>query len=87
MIFNVGFYRIRDTKKEISCVMNKISVGKSYCYGKNKFINEPITCPEGFESIYLYNEDENPQVFKHQYVVFKNYQVLPIYVIDYVVDT
>lgn len=67
--------------------MNKVSVGKSYCYSKNKFLNNPIPCPEGFESVYLYNEEENPQVFKHQYVVFKNYQVLPIYVIDYVVDT
>jgi hypothetical protein len=37
--------------------MNKISVGKSYCYGKSKFVNDPISCPEGFESIYLYSED------------------------------
>lgn len=87
MIFNVGFNQIRDTKKEMSCIMNKVSVGKSYCYSKNKFLNNPIPCPEGFESVYLYNEEENPQVFKHQYVVFKNYQVLPIFVIDYVVDT
>ena len=87
MIVNVGFSQIRDTKQEKSCVMSRVSVGKSYCYSKAKFMNEPIPLREGFESIYLYNEDENPQVFKHQYVVFKNYQILPVYFIEYAVDT
>lgn len=57
MIFNVGFHQIKDTKKEMSCIMNKVSVGKSYCYNKNKFLSAPIPCPEGFESVYLYNEE------------------------------
>ena len=87
MIVNVGFSQIRETKQDKSCMMSRVSVGKSYCYSKGKFMNDPIPLKEGFESIYLYNEDENPQVFKHQYVVFKNYQILPVYFIEYAVDT
>lgn len=87
MVFTIGFSQIKDTKKQMTCIMNKISVGKSYCYEASKFFAEPIKCKEGFESIYLYNEEENPQVFKHDYVVFKNHQVLPVYLIDFNVDT
>jgi len=32
----------------MSCIMNKIAVGKSYCYNKNSFLAKPIACPEAF---------------------------------------
>ena len=67
--------------------MCKIAVGKSYCYGASKYRERPIECPEGFDSIYLYNEESNPQVFLHKYAIFKNYQVYPCYLIDFVIDS
>ena len=63
--------------------MCKLAVGKSFCYPADKYRYRPIDCPEGFDSIYLYNEEETPQVFLHQYSIFKNYQVYPCYLIDF----
>jgi hypothetical protein len=70
--------------------MNKIAVGKSYCCPVKKFKDEStggMQCPEGFESIYLYNEEELVKLYRHQYVLFKNYQILPMYLIDFTIDT
>lgn len=67
--------------------MNKITVGKSYCCPVKKFLNDDIQCPEGFESIYLYNEDENIKLYKHQYVLYKTYQIMPMYLIDFSIDS
>lgn len=50
-------------------------------------MNEVVPLPEGFESIYLYNEEENIKLYKHQYVVYKNYQVLPMYLVDFTIDS
>ena len=45
-----------------------------------------MALPEGFESIYLYNEEENIKLYKHQYVLYKNYQVIPMYLVDFTID-
>lgn len=37
--------------------MCKIAVGKSYCYPEKKYKEKKIEMPEGFESVYLYNEE------------------------------
>ena len=44
MIFNVGYNKHIDMRaqKEFSFVMNKIAVGKSYCYGASKYKERPI---------------------------------------------
>lgn len=59
MIFNVGYNKHIDVRaqKEFSYVMCKIAVGKSYCYGASKYRERQIECPDGFDSIYLYNEE------------------------------
>ena len=38
---------------------------------------------QGFDSIYLYNEDEDSMTgtFRHDYVLFENSKVLPCYVV------
>ena len=58
MLFSVGYNKHIDVRaqKEFSFVMGKIAVGKSYCYEASKFREQPIECPEGFDSVYLYNE-------------------------------
>lgn len=68
-------------------MMCKIAVGKSYCYSEKKYRDQQIDIPDGFDSIYLYSDEESPQVFLHKYAIFKNYQVYPTYLIDFSIDT
>ena len=88
MIFNVGFNKNIDIKAErpFSVVMCKLAVGKSYCYADYRYKEKPIECPEGFDSVYLYSEDTDPQIFYHKYILFKNYQIYPFYLIDFSID-
>lgn len=57
----------------------RVAVGRPYSLSiKNKnSIKEKKKLPQGFDSVYLLydNEDEDSQVFKHDYLVFDNSQV------------
>jgi hypothetical protein len=88
MVFDVGYNRKIDLKtpKEFSFVSCKIAVGRSYCYTEKKYKNHPKELPEGFESIYLYSDEEIPQVFVHKYVLFNSEQVFPYYLVDFTID-
>ena len=57
--------------------MLKIATGKSYCIPyKNGDYSKSLnyTLPADFDSIYLYDEDEdrNSGVFRHKYILFRN---------------
>lgn len=43
---------------------------------------------QGFDSIYLFNEDEDPMtgIFKHDYILFDNAKVQPCYVVHFEFD-
>lgn len=88
MIFEVGFNKQIDvrTSKEYSFVMCKIAVGKSYCYSERRYKENKTELPENFDSIYLYSEEQSPQIFLHKYAIFKNYQVYPCYLIDFSIE-
>lgn len=64
-------------------------VGKSYCLPSKSSLKDKYKLPFGFDSIYLYNEDEDPMtgIFKHDYVLFENARVLPCYIIHYDFDS
>lgn len=51
-------------------------------------VKEKKKLPFGFDSVYLIHdeEDTDEKVFKHDYVIFENQQVLPIYIIHFEFD-
>ena len=68
-------------------LFSKIAVGKSYCLPDNT-TKDKYKLVQGFDSVYLYNEDEDPMsgVFKHDYVMFESGRVLPCYVVHFEFD-
>jgi hypothetical protein len=56
----------------------KLAVGKSYPLGSKKYAKSKLRIPYGFDSIYIYNEEEDNTVeqFKHDYILFDNEQVM-----------
>lgn len=52
-------------------------VGKSYCLPDKSSMKDKYKLIQGFDSIYLFNEDEDPMtgIFKHDYILFDNGKV------------
>lgn len=79
--------------KLIEVMLCKVSVGKSYCVNAKNFstgmFNSKSSLPPGFESIYLYVDEEGleeTQVYRHDFIIFDNTQVLPVYLVQYEFD-
>jgi hypothetical protein len=68
----------------------KICVGKSYCLPAKSILKDNYKLPSGFDSIYFYNEeDEESQqinVFRHDYMIFDNQYVLPMFIVHFEFD-
>lgn len=70
-------------KSEYELLMVKICPKKSYpCYEKN-FDKESMRCPNGFESIYYTDRNEENHLYRHRFQLYKKNQVLPMYVIQF----
>jgi hypothetical protein len=61
--------------KSYEVLLLKVAVGKSYCLPSKAAIGEKYKLPFGFDSIYLYNEEDESNttgIFKHDYILFDN---------------
>lgn len=64
--FVVGFLKIPiQPGKTHEIVMYKLAVGKSYCMPYKSVTKNQVIKHEGFDSIYLYNEAESSEYFRH----------------------
>ena len=53
---------------QITFFLFKVVIGRAYCH-KGK--EAPQNCPEGYDSVYLENENqESSSVFSHKYVIY-----------------
>ncbi|KAM3142405.1 hypothetical protein pb186bvf_005562 [Paramecium bursaria] len=89
--FPTGHIRLQDQiqrNKTYQMILSRIAVGKSYCLPDKTAMKDKYKLIQGFESIYLFNEDEDPMtgVFKHDYVLFENSRVLPCYIVNFEFD-
>eukprot|EP00825_Cyclidium_porcatum_P032309 TRINITY_DN3461_c0_g2_i2.p1 TRINITY_DN3461_c0_g2~~TRINITY_DN3461_c0_g2_i2.p1 ORF type:complete len:495 (-),score=76.17 TRINITY_DN3461_c0_g2_i2:559-2013(-) len=91
--FPTGYIQIDQNQMQKSQTFEilylKIAVGKSFCIPKtqeNRVDNFKL--PFGFDSIYYYveDEDQSSNLFRHDYVIFDNAQVLPIFIIHFTFD-
>ena len=67
----------------------RAAVGRPYSVAQKNLdrIKDKTKLPQGFDSVYiLYEDEEEPQVYKNDYVIFENAQVLPMYVIHFEFD-
>lgn len=64
--FVVGFLKIPIQQGKVhEIVMYKLAVGKSYCMPHKNVAKGQVIKHEGFDSIYLYNETESSEFFRH----------------------
>lgn len=69
-------------KMEYELLMVKICPKKSYpCFEKD-FEAGKNRCPPGFESIYYNDRNEEKDLYRHRFRLYKKNQVLPYYVIQ-----
>jgi len=65
----------------------KIIPGKPYMLSTQNKSHRSFKPPEGFDSIALYNEEEKDSgLFKHDYILFDNEQVLPCNIVHFEFD-
>lgn len=94
LVFPTGHIKLTDNslgkKKVYEALLLKICVGKSYCLPAKSDYKENYKLPYGFDSIYFYNEDEESSqgqgIFRHNYMIFDNSQVLPMYIVHFSFD-
>lgn len=67
-------------------LLSKIAVGKSFCVPLKTVEKQKVRLPDGFDSIYIYNEDQRPDIFRHEYILFEQLQALPCYIIQFEFD-
>ncbi|CAK72944.1 unnamed protein product (macronuclear) [Paramecium tetraurelia] len=89
--FPTGHIKLQDNiqpGRVYELLLLKIAVGKSYCLPDKTSMKDKYKLIQGFDSIYLYNEDEDSMTgtFKHDYVLFDNGRVLPCYVVQFEFD-
>lgn len=88
-MFQTGHIKLKEVSSsknkvyEILCM--KIAVGKSYCMPSK---SQNYKLPSGFDSIYLYDEDDEQTqgFYKHNYILFDNFSVLPMYIVTFEFD-
>ena len=69
--------------KKYEFLLCKVSVGVAFCVTRNTDV-EKLTLPPEYDSIYLYDENDDSHQFKHDYVIFKTGQVLHSRTIQFV---
>jgi hypothetical protein len=53
---------------QLTFFLFKVVIGRAYCH---KGSTPPPTCPEGYDSVYLENENmESSSVFSHNYLIY-----------------
>ena len=92
-MFSTGFFKLEKPHSAVyRILMCKVAVGKSLCLPVKTSLIENLKITrqdldEAFDSIYLkYEDDEENSVFKYDYIVYKNDQVYPEYLIDFYFD-
>lgn len=85
--FSAGYTQITPTAgRTYMFLLSKIAVGKSFCVPLKTVEKEKVRLPEGFDSIYVYNEDQRPDIFRHEYILFDTLQALPCYIVQFEFD-
>lgn len=92
LLFPTGQIKLNDNQfgknKIYEFLLLKIAVGKSYCLPSKTTNKDKVKLPYGFDSIYLYNEDQSnvEDSFKNDYILFDNSQVLPCFIVHFEMD-
>jgi len=80
-------YKTKNRVHELFVV--RAAVGRPYSVAQKNLdrIRDKRKLPQGFDSVYiLYEDEDEPQVYKNDYIIYENSQVLPMYVIHFEFD-